>query len=614
MTDEQHPGEQDRPDSEAPPAGHRRGTDPRKRRRGASEPPKARRGRPGPPQPVELELKFRPADPAVAERYLAPDAFAGFAASSPVRTLRLHDRYVDTADGALLRAGFAARLRSSDGTTIVTLKSTGTSASQIGLHSRTELEGPADPRQAPLRWPASEARSLLLELSVGATLEALVEMRQVRRKRELRYGGTRVEVSLDEVEVVAGDEIVDRFTELEVELLRGDPARLTALGETMAADPGLTASAGSKLDAALAAVRAQVPSAAPMIARPAGDAATEKPVKPAKPRRRSPKPAPAGAVPEGDRPITPGGSPGVRADDHVAEAGRKVLRFHLARMRAREPGTREGIVPGELKSVRVATRRMRAAWRVFGHGFDAGQTKRYRSRLRAIAGRLGAVRDLDVLLDGAETYRAELDGAEQAALEPLVAAWREERAEARRLMLRELDSPRYARFVRDFTELLETEGAAVAPVAPTEPQLIRDTAPSRIWAAHERVRAFEAVLRQADVPTLHELRISAKWLRYTIEFVREPLGDPVEPLVARIVVLQDHLGLMNDADVTAARIRTFLEARGEQLAGPETDATRRYLASREAEIRRLQRSVGAPWRGVAGLSFRRAMGEVVAAL
>ena len=46
-------------------------------------------------------------------------------------------------------------------------------------------------------------------------------------------------------------------------------------------------------------------------------------------------------------------------------------------------------------------------------------------------------------------------------------------------------------------------------------------AASRIWAAYEQVRAYEPVLRWADVETLHELRIAGKWLRYTLEFARE---------------------------------------------------------------------------------------------
>ena len=103
-----------------------------------------------------------------------------------------------------------------------------------------------------------------------------------------------------------------------------------------------------------------------------------------------------------------GRSPGVVAGDSLAEAGRKVLRFHFARMLEREAGTRQGDDLEELHSMRVATRRMRAAWRVFGDGFRHGPSRRYVSELRAVATALGAVRDQDVLLEGLTTYMAAL--------------------------------------------------------------------------------------------------------------------------------------------------------------------------------------------------------------
>src|SRR5206468_8594490 len=103
-----------------------------------------------------------------------------------------------------------------------------------------------------------------------------------------------------------------------------------------------------------------------------------------------------------------GKTPGVLAEDHIAEAGRKVLRFHLARMIAKEAGTRDGTDPEDLHAMRVATRRQRAAWRIFGEAFRPGRTKKHRNRLREVAARLGAVRDLDVLLEAADAYRADL--------------------------------------------------------------------------------------------------------------------------------------------------------------------------------------------------------------
>ena len=240
-------------------------------------------------------------------------------------------------------------------------------------------------------------------------------------------------------------------------------------------------------------------------------------------------------------------------------------------MIAKEAGTRSGEDAEDLHSMRVATRRQRAAWRIFGEAFRAKRTKAHRGRLREVASRLGAVRDLDVLIEAADQYRADLPITEQRSLEPLLAAWRTHRDDARVLLLRELDSDGYRRWLDDYAEFVRHEGVAALPVAPTDPHRVRDTAASRIQAAYEQVRAYEPVLRWADVDTLHELRIAGKWLRYSLEFVRETLGPDADALIARVTALQDHLGLMHDADVSAHLARDFLrracgrpERRGER--------------------------------------------------
>ena len=553
------------------------------------------------PRPVEIELKYRVNDGPAAERYLEADTLATFASATRVRPRQVEDRYVDTADGDFAKAGFAARLRRTGKGTSVGLKSLSGGPDAAGdgpaAHRREELEGPAHASAGPHDWPASDARSLVLELAGDAPLLELVTVRQHRRRRELRDGDTRVELSLDAVDVVVRGDVVDRFAELEVELLEGDEARLTALDEVLRADPGLSPSTVSKLESALAAVsrKGATDGIDPMPST--SDELQEE-----------------GADSPGEQGLPTIKTPGVIADDHVAEAARKVLRFHLARMLAREAGTREGKDNEDLHAMRVATRRQRAAWRVFGDAFRRGRTKRYRSGLRDIASRLGAVRDLDVLLDAADLYRADLPKVEQRSLEPLLGSWRQHRDDARVLLMRELDSDDYRRWVDDYRDFVRTEGAAVIPVGPVEPHRVRDTAPSRIWGAYEHVRGYEPVLRWADVETLHELRIAGKWLRYTLEFVREPLGPDATPLITRVVALQDHLGLMNDANVAAHMARTFLVEHSGELSSQESTAIGRYLVDRERDVARLRRTVGRPWRGVAGVGFRRALGRVVAGL
>ena len=96
--------------------------------------------------------------------------------------------------------------------------------------------------------------------------------------------------------------------------------------------------------------------------------------------------------------------------------------------------------------------------------------------------------------------------------------------------------------------------------------------------------------------------------------MREALGPETPLLIGRVVALQDHLGLMNDADVAVTASRGFLVQRAARLAEEESAAIGRYLMSREREMGRLRATVGTPWRGVASPAFRRALGRALATL
>lgn len=309
-----------------------------------------------------------------------------------------------------------------------------------------------------------------------------------------------------------------------------------------------------------------------------------------------------------------GRTPGVVGGDPLAEAGRKILRFHFARMLEREAGTLSGEDIEDLHRMRVATRRMRAAWRLFGDAYRHKAERRYVRELRAVASSLGAVRDLDVLLENLAAYVAIHPAEEADALRPLAAAWQEEREAARSAMATMLASGAYRHFVDDYLAFVETEAAAARAVAATEPSRVRDTATSRIWGAYEQVRAYDATLAWADVATIHQLRIAAKRLRYSLEFFREVLGPEAGPLIERVTRLQDHLGLLNDADVAARLAREFLVASAARLAPPTIEAVGRYLGARDRDVARLRRSLPAAWRPMAAESFRRALGRAVSAL
>ena len=536
------------------------------------------------PRPIEVELKYRASDREAAERLLSAASLGTLEARGDVTQTHHDDHYFDTTSGALRTAGYAARLRETPDGSLLSLKSRKASpeASPTPLHHREELEAPATPRLQPQSWPESEARSLLLELSGDDALVETVRLDQTRRRRVFGRDGTSVELSLDDVRVIDGDDELERFVELEAELRSGAEDDLQQVAEAVAAVPGISPSPSSKLEAAERAVQRAV------------ERERHPPRARRKPARRS---------------------PGVDAQDTLAAAARKVIRFHLARMVRRTAGASSGRHPEDLHAMRVATRRQRAALRLFADALPARATRKLRRGLRSIAGSLGQVRDLDVLIEAAERYATALPASRRGAFEPLLAAWRTRRDKASADVAHQLDSKRYRRLVEQAEAFADRDDEPGSERWSLEdPHLVRDTAPARIWAAYHVVRAYEPVLESADVSTLHALRIAAKRLRYTLEFFGETLGSEGTDLVARIVALQDHLGELHDADVAARLTREFLAEHAVELAPAQRAEIGRYLIDREGEVTRLRRSLDAPWRAVSGARFRHALGRALARL
>lgn len=304
-------------------------------------------------------------------------------------------------------------------------------------------------------------------------------------------------------------------------------------------------------------------------------------------------------------------NPGLKIDDTMAEGARKTLYFHFKRMVQHEPGTRAGDDIEELHDMRVAVRRMRAALKVFGEYLDMRAIKPFAKDLRRIGRVLGAVRDLDVFQQKTRKYIDSLPPQRTDELEPLFGVMHAAHQKAREEMLNFLDSPRYARFKKRFSKFLKKPGAAALPAftehGEPQPQRIRHVVPIVIQHRLAAVRAYEGYIEGSDVPLerLHRLRIAFKALRYTLEFFREVLHPDTGPLIEEIKDVQDHLGDLQDAVVTCALVRDFLNwgTWGHRESTKNTAQFRPviapgvafYLADRQAELQHLVEDFPATW-------------------
>ncbi len=149
----------------------------------------------------------------------------------------------------------------------------------------------------------------------------------------------------------------------------------------------------------------------------------------------------------------------VRADDPWSEAGRKVLAGHLGRVLARAPGVVSGEDPEEVHAMRVATRRMRAAMRVFGGAYDRRVTRAHLDDLRLLGGRLGVVRDLDVWLGLLADDARRRSKRDRAGLRVLTAAWEADRTARHADLAAVITSSWFADVATGLAAFVETPGA-----------------------------------------------------------------------------------------------------------------------------------------------------------
>ena len=325
-----------------------------------------------------------------------------------------------------------------------------------------------------------------------------------------------------------------------------------------------------------------------------------------------------------------GEEPGVLAGDMMSQAGRRLFRFQLYQMLLHEAGTRMGADIEELHDMRVATRRLRSIARLVNEFFVPEMIAPLIQGMRRTGRVLGAVRDLDVLIDKASGYQQTLAPDRRDELEPLLDSWRTQREVARQRMLDYLDSDKYRTFVKKMTRFVMTEGEGARQVDPEHPRpyLVCHVIPRLLYTHFEAVRAYEQWLDDPPLERLHALRIDCKRLRYALEFFREVLGPESRLVIKEVTALQDHLGELHDADVADHLLRDFLDGgTGSFSAAPpakrQPDFPRQrvmapgvafYLAEKQMELQTLVRTFPEAWNHFNRAEVRQNLAAAVAAL
>ena len=484
----------------------------------------------------EVEWQFDTAELESVEAWLRQQSSGSGLVVEPESEEKITDTYYDAGDWRFYRAGYALRVRKAGSTAEATMKSI--LPAEGNIRRRREITEPlGDDKPATLaKAPGSvgeRARSLL----GGRDVQAMFGVRTRRQKFALLLedGSSTDQVRIGEVLLDASEIPLDggresaRLSRVEVEAGAGTAPTpdLQGFVDEMQHALELKPASLSKFETGLYAT---------------------------------------GLSPRGD---TEAGPTGIGPAMTLGGVAFAVLRRQFAEMRAHEPGTRIGEDPEELHDMRVATRRMRAALRLF-EGALPERAKWFREELRWLAGSLGDVRDLDVQIQRLETWRGEADGESSDSLGKILDVVKKRRAEARGRMLEALDSARYERLEASFGEMLRRGPGAERELAQgngraPEGEPVTSAAPPLISARFRKWRKAAGRLDESSPPDdFHDLRKKGKRLRYALEFVSEVYGKPVAGLISTLKALQDDLGDHQDAAVAAETLREM----GTTTGGP----------------------------------------------
>jgi inorganic triphosphatase YgiF len=443
----------------------------------------AERDRMADPIEVELKLELDPAD---------HEAIAGASALAAVRPAseRLVSTYFDTSDLTLHAHGMTLRLRRTGNGMVQTVKANGPEAG--GLFARPEWERALDGETPVIDAATGPLDAILAGESVAERFASEV----MRTTWIIASDGATIEVALDLGAVKAGD-LSAAISELELELKDGSPEALFALARQLAKAAPLRLGVVTKSERGHALIEGR--------------------------QQRAFKTERIRLDP----------------DASASAAFSQIAQSCIRHFRLNETLLLQSGDVNALHQARVGLRRLRSAFSLFRQLFDGDSVADgLRSELCWLAGALGDVRNLDVLIG-----RTDGDIRHRLA---------KARVEALAVAMESLKSDRARTLMLDLAEWLAIGRWRMAPG-----DARRSAAPIEHVAAgllddHRRsLKKKGQHLSRLDDEHRHKVRIEAKKLRYAAEFFAslwksKKARRRYRDFLAALEELQEVLGALSD--------------------------------------------------------------------
>lgn len=232
----------------------------------------------------------------------------------------------------------------------------------------------------------------------------------------------------------------------------------------------------------------------------------------------------------------------------------------------------QGVLDAEdiecVHQARVASRRLRAALRMFRKCFRRKRLKQWRKEIRRVTVSLGDARDRDVQIEYLCGVLVEL---QQPACYPgiarLLVQLEQQREGLQKKVVRAVDRFRESGVL----EKMQAEAGQVTFEAKARqlglqsPYTYRQAEKHIVGRLNEMLPYRDGLDDPEQIERHHALRIAAKRLRYTVEICRPVYQGQLDDTLAAIKRVQTLLGDVHDCDVWLEHLRTFADAERERV-------------------------------------------------
>jgi inorganic triphosphatase YgiF len=495
------------------------------------------------PQEIELKLAIDPRD----VQTLRKSSILRELALKRTSRLSLVSVYYDTPSHSLARRGIMLRVRKMGSGRVQCVKMNAVAANSF---QRTEIESPIRGNTPDLmQIPDLDVRRMVQKRCARRGLARVFATNVERETWILQLGRTQIECAIDRG-VIAYERKKAPISEVELELKSGQPARIYELAHRLNAVVPLWIETKSK-----AARGYDLVEHAKLAAPKCGPIVVNTPMS-------------------------------------VRECLAAIARPSVAHVLASANFACKSSDPEGIHQLRVAIRRMRAAFSILHGAMPESYRPRLAVKLQAFARKLGATRDWDVLVE--ETIASMPTRLrKQRPTANLIRIAQAKRAEGDRSAHASLRDPQYTEVLLQLASWADSQfvsDGSLPQEGKWKPDVLAGPAPG--FAAqvmqtfHDKARKLGRRAHELDPPQIHRLRIRIKKLRYATDFFRGlwPNSRTAHYLAA-LKGLQEALGEFHDTIVADELIAHFTATEGADVK-LSTGPVNRWLSKRQRGLRK----------------------------